>query len=208
MSVTRTTTISRRTRWVLASALAVLPGAYAGLSASQADGKAAAPTFNADVAPIIFEKCASCHRAGAVGAMALTSYREVRPWARSIKARVAKREMPPWSADPRFGHYMNDQSMTQQQIDTIVKWVDAGSPEGTGPAPAMPKYADGGWRMIFGRPPDVVLEMPMEYELPAEGQIPVFRMWDKNPFKEDIFIQALQIQPSDLSVTHHSALTG
>src|SRR6476469_3935717 len=64
------------------------------------------PTFNADVATIVFEKCASCHRPGAVGAMPLTNYREVRPWARSIKSRVVKREMPPWSADPRFGHFL------------------------------------------------------------------------------------------------------
>ena len=61
----------------------------------------------------------------------------------------------------------------------------------------MPKYVDGGWRTINGRGPDVILEMPMEYELPAEGQIPVFRVWDKNPFKEDVFVQALQIRPSN-----------
>jgi len=167
-----------------------------------------APTFNRDVAPIVFEKCASCHRPGAVGAMSLTSYREVRPWARSIKARVSKREMPPWSADPRFGHYLNDQSLTQAQIDTITAWVDGGMPEGGGPAPEMPKYVDGGWRTINGRGPDIILEMPMEYELPAEGQIPVFRVWDKNPFKEDVFVQALQIRPSNPSVTHHSSLYG
>src|SRR3954453_7970400 len=153
------------------------------------------PTFNADVAPIVFAKCASCHRPGAVGAMSLTSYREVRPWARSMKARVTKREMPPWSADPRFGHFLNDNSLTQAQIDTIAAWVDGGMPEGTGAAPAMPKYEAGGWRTINGRGPDVIIEMPMEYELPAEGQVPVFRIWDKNPFKEDVFIEALQIQP-------------
>jgi mono/diheme cytochrome c family protein len=170
--------------------------------------QASSPTFNADVAPIIFEKCASCHRAGAIGAMSLTSYKEVRPWARSIKARVTRREMPPWSADPRFGEYINDISLTQRQIDLIAAWVDGGAPEGSGPAPALPKYPEGGWRLINGRGPDVILEMPMTYELPAEGQIPVFRVWDKNPFKEDVFIQALQIQPSDPSVTHHSALYG
>lgn len=177
-------------------------------SSATLSAQAPAPTFNADVAPIIFDKCASCHRAGAVGAMALTSYREVRPWARSIKARVTKREMPPWSADARFGEFLNDNSLTQAQVDLIARWVDAGSPEGPGTAPPMPTYADGGWRMVEGRPPDVVLEMPMEYELPAEGQVPVFRIWDKNPFTEDVFIQALQIQPGDLSVTHHSALYG
>jgi mono/diheme cytochrome c family protein len=172
-----------------------------------ADG-AAAPTFNSDVAPILFEKCATCHRPGAGGPMSLTSFKEVRPWARAIKARVTKHEMPPWSADQRWGDYMNDTSLTQKQIETIAAWVDGGMPEGAGSAPPMPKYDDGGWRLVNGRPPDVILEMPTEYELPAEGQVPIFRVWDKNPFKEDVFVEALQIRPTNRAVTHHSALYG
>src|SRR4051812_2403430 len=168
----------------------------------------AAPTFNKDVAPILFEKCATCHRPGAGGPMSLTSFREVRPWARSIKARVTRHEMPPWSADSRFGHFSNDISLTQQQIDTIAAWVDRGMPEGAGSAPALPKYNEGGWRLVNGRPPDVILEMPTEYELPAEGQVPIFRVWDKNPFTEDVFVEALQIRPTNRAVTHHSALYG
>jgi len=169
---------------------------------------AAPPTFNADVAPILFEKCATCHRPGGGGPMSLTSFAEVRPWARSMKARITKREMPPWSADPRFGHFSNDISLSDKQIETITKWVDAGMPQGTGTAPAMPKYPDNGWRLVNGRPPDVILDMPMEYELPAEGQVPIFRLWDKNPFKEDVFVEALQIRPTNTAVTHHSALYG
>src|SRR5262249_45397269 len=169
---------------------------------------AATPTFNHDVAPILYTKCATCHRSGAGGPMALTSFKEVRPWARSIKARVSKREMPPWSADPRWGDYRNDISLTDQQIATIGAWVDGGMPEGAGPAPAMPTYPDGGWRLVNGRPPDIILEMPTTYELPAEGQVPIFRVWDKNPFKEDVFIEALQIRPTNRQVTHHSALYG
>lgn len=171
-------------------------------------GQTAAPTFNADVAPIVYRSCTTCHRPGAVGAMPLTSYREVRPWARSIKARVVKREMPPWSADPAYGHFKNDGSLRPAEIDLIARWVDAGAPEGTGPATPLPNYPAGGWRLVDGRPPDVVLEMPMDFPIPAEGQVPVFRMWAENPFKEDVFIQALQIQPTDPSVTHHSALYG
>jgi mono/diheme cytochrome c family protein len=187
--------------------------ALAAITASRASVRlsadtATAPTFNRDVAPILFEKCATCHRPGAGGPMTLTSYREVRPWARSIRARVTKREMPPWSADPRFGHYTNDTSLTQQQIDTIAAWVEGGMQEGAGSAPALPKYPDGGWRLVNGRPPDVIIEMPTEYELPAEGQVPIFRVWDHNPFKEDVFVEALQIRPTNRAVTHHSALYG
>ena len=188
----------------VALAAAVASGGTARISA-QGD---APPTFNADVAPILYEKCATCHRPGAAGPMALTSFVETRPWARAIKASVTKRAMPPWSADPRFGHFMNDISLSDKQIETIVKWVDGGMPAGAGPVPAMPKYPEGGWRLVNGRPPDVILEMPMEYELPAEGQVPIFRVWDNNPFKEDVFIEALQTRPTNPAVTHHSALYG
>ena len=187
-----------------AAAVAAVTFSSATVQVSAAD----APTFNKDVAPILFEKCATCHRPGAGGPMALTAFSEVRPWARAIKARVTKHEMPPWSADPRFGAYTNDTSLSQKQIETIAAWVDGGMPEGTGSAPAMPKYDDGGWRLVNGRPPDIILEMPTEYELPAEGQVPIFRVWDKNPFTEDVFIEALQIRPTNRQVTHHSALYG
>jgi hypothetical protein len=116
--------------------------------------------------------------------------------------------MPPWSADPRFGHFSNDISLSEAQIATITKWVDGGMPVGSGSAPPVPDYPEGGWRLVNGRPPDVILDMPMEYELPAEGQVPIFRLWDKNPFKEDVFVEALQIRPTNPAVTHHSALYG
>jgi len=189
-----------------AATLAVV--GYSRTAVTVAAQTGSAPTFNADVAQILYEKCATCHRPGAGGPMSLTSYREVRPWARSMRTRISKREMPPWSADARFGHFSNDISLSDKQIEAITKWVDAGMPEGTGAAPAMPKYPEGGWRLVNGRPPDVILDMPMEYELPAEGQVPIFRLWDKNPFKEDVFVEALQIRPSNLAVTHHSALYG
>ena len=198
-----------KTWWRIGCAVAFAAIAVpSGTVAVSAAATPVAPTFNGDVASIIFEKCATCHRPGAGGPMALTSFREVRPWARSIKARVTRREMPPWSADPRWGDYRNDISLTQKQVDTIAAWVDGGMQEGAGPAPALPKYPEGGWRLVNGRPPDVILEMPMEFEIPAEGQVPIFRVWDKNPFKEDIFIEALQIRPTNPAVTHHSALYG
>ena len=195
-------------RKVLFGLAVVAFAATAGSRATVSVQAQAGPTFNKDVAPILYNKCATCHRAGAGGPMALTSFKEVRPWARDIKTRVQKREMPPWSADPRWGDYRNDISLTQQQIDTITAWVEGGMPEGAGPAPVVPQYPDGGWRLVNGRPPDVILEMPTEYELPAEGQVPIFRVWDKNPFKEDVFVEALQIRPTNVAVTHHSALYG
>ena len=98
--------------------------------AGRADAQpAAAPTFNKDVAPIFYANCITCHRPGEVAPMSLRTYDEVRPWARSIRQKVSTRQMPPWFADPAHGAFANDARLSQPQIDTIVKWFNAGSPE-------------------------------------------------------------------------------
>src|SRR2546428_10968030 len=89
-------------------------------------------TFTKDVAPILQDKCQACHRPNSIAPMSLQTFDEVRPWARSIKTRVAVRQMPPWHIDKTVGiqHFKNDASLSDEQIDTIVGWVDAGSPQG------------------------------------------------------------------------------
>ena len=89
-------------------------------------------TFAKDVAPIFQEKCEGCHRTGEMAPMSLVTYEQVRPWAKSIKQRVAARQMPPWHLDPNVGvqKFANDMSLSQKQIDTIVQWADAGAPQG------------------------------------------------------------------------------
>src|SRR5262245_53645540 len=87
-------------------------------------------TFSKDVAPIFFANCAECHRPGALAPFSLLSYKEARPWARSIKEKVLNRQMPPWGADSRFGKFENDHSLSQNEIDTIAAWVDGGAQEG------------------------------------------------------------------------------
>src|SRR5947207_12284793 len=90
------------------------------------------PTFTKDVAPILQDKCQACHREGYIAPMSLVTYEETRPFARSIKTRVAARQMPPWHIDKTVGiqHFKNDRSLSSEQIDTIVRWVDAGAPKG------------------------------------------------------------------------------
>src|SRR5437773_7490258 len=128
-----------------------------------------APTFTKDVAPILYSSCVACHRAGEVAPMSLVSYDEVRPWAKSIRLKVANREMPPWGADPHFGTFKDDRSLTDEQITTITKWVDAGAPKGSdADLPVVPAFATG-WS--HGEP-DVVIEMPVDFEIPAEGELP------------------------------------
>src|SRR6476646_5858414 len=108
------------------------------------------PTFSKDVAPIFQKKCQECHQPNSIAPMSLITYQAARPWARSIKERVATRQMPPWHIDKTVGvqHFKNDMSLSDEQIDTIVKWVDAGSPAGDPkdmPAP-IALSTDNGWK--------------------------------------------------------------
>ncbi len=157
-------------------------------------------TFTKDVAPILYKSCAECHRPGEIAPMSLLTYQETRPWAKSIRERVVERSMPPWSADPRYGHWANDPRLSQQEIDTIVAWVSAGAPKGDDKdLPPLPKFTEG-W--TIGKP-DVVLEMQEEYTVPAEGTIPYLYFSMPTGFTEDKWIQAMEIRPGNRSVVHH-----
>ena len=187
----------KRVLSVLFGSLAVIGTAYA--------APATAPTFSKDVAPIVFNNCASCHRAGEVAPMTLTSYDDVRPWAKVIKSKIMSREMPPWGADPAHSLKMrNDRSLTQTQIDTIVAWVDGGAPKGSdADLPAMPKFAEG-W--TFGREPDAILEMPVDFSIPAGGELGVQMFYSKVPWSEDRFAETLEIRPGNRAVVHHAGV--
>src|SRR5215510_5487602 len=100
------------------------------LSGSRTATTAAATTFTKDVAPIVQKNCQVCHRPGEVAPMSFMNYKEVRPWARSIREKVVNREMPPWFADPKHGEFSNDCRLSQKEIDTIVAWIDGGAKEG------------------------------------------------------------------------------
>src|ERR1700741_1377687 len=107
----------------------------------------AAVTFTKDIAPIVFENCAVCHRPGEIAPMSLLSYKEVRPWAKSIREVVAERKMPPWLGGPPYGDFSNDRRLSQKEIDTIVGWVDSGAKEGDArDLPAAPAFSDVGWK--------------------------------------------------------------
>jgi hypothetical protein len=167
---------------------------------------APAPTFNKHVAPILYSNCVTCHRPGEVAPMSLLNYSEVKPWGRAIKEKVLARDMPPWYADPQYGQFRNNRRLAQADIDTLVAWVDADSPEGDGTAPRPPEFQQG-WTSAMTRPPDRVLELPFEFQLPANGDVPTFTVWLKLPFREDVFIEAIEFRPGNRSVLHHSSVT-
>ena len=186
----------------------VFVGTLAVIATAQAAGPAPAgtvPTFTKDVAPIIFNNCTSCHRTGEVAPMTFLSYEDVRPWAKVIREKTRSREMPPWGADSAHSLKMrNDRSLTQQQIDTIAAWVDGGAPKGSdADLPPLPKFAEG-W--TYGREPDYVLEMPIEFTIPAEGELGVQMFYSKVPFTEDRFAEVLEIRPGNRSVVHHAGV--
>jgi hypothetical protein len=190
---------------ILASVLLVGAVVFASGSVTAAgdtEQTAAAPTYTKDVAPILFKNCTSCHRPGEVAPMTLQSYEDTRPWARAIKQKVVRREMPPWFADPNHGQFKNNRLLSTEDIDTIARWVDAGAPRGNPTdMPAMPKFAEG-WQ---GGEPDHVFVMP-EFKVPAEGEIPMMNFWVQNPFKEDVFVEALEMRPGNPSVVHHGRI--
>ena len=179
-------------------------GAEASAQAAQQNRTAAAdtnaPTFSRDVAPIMFNKCASCHRPGEVAPMALLSYADARPWASAIKQRVSTGAMPPWHADPAHGTFRNDLRLSDREIDTIVRWVDGGAREGDRAAlPPLPKFPEG-WQIGT---PDAVFEMVQEFDVPASGEIPYQYFEVPTNFTEDRWMQAGEVRAGDRAHVHH-----
>lgn len=159
-----------------------------------------APTFSRDVAPIFFEHCTACHRPGEVAPMSLLTYKDARPWARSIATQVAKGAMPPWHADPSIGHFANARRLSDTQKATIARWVDAGAPEGDPKdLPQAPAYPPG-WNIGV---PDAVVEMQEDYPLPASGEVPYLYFEVPTNFAEDRWIQAWEVRPGNPAAVHH-----
>jgi len=182
------------------------------ITALCAAGNQPKATFNKDVLPIMQKHCQNCHRSGEVAPMSLITYQEARPWARSIKERVASRQMPPWHIDKSVGvqKFKNDMSLSEDQIETIVRWVDAGAPQGDPkdlPAP-KPLVTDNEWKAVrdgFG-PPDLVVKSP-EYTMPAQHQDVWFRPMSDIPLAESRWVKLVEIRPTNLKsrkIIHHS----
>jgi len=176
--------------------------------AASAQQPASAPvTFSKDVAPILQKSCQTCHRPGAIAPMSLLTYQDARPWARSIKAKVTAREMPPWYIDRHIGinKFKDDPSLTESEIATIVRWVDAGAPAGNAADMPAPRQFSDVDKWHIGKP-DMVVSLPKPYELKAEGPDEFYDV-DVDPgFAEDMYISAVETKPEPYSfkVVHHA----
>jgi mono/diheme cytochrome c family protein len=174
------------------------------LSASiiASSGGAKNVTFNKDVAPIFYKNCAECHRSNDIAPMPLMTYKQARAWARSIKEKIVKREMPPWSPDPKYGEFTNDHRLAQKDIDTIVAWVDQGAKEGDAkdllPTPEF--TSTDGWRL--GKP-DAVFDIGQEFTVNANTPDTIQSFIVPTNFKEDKWVTAAEILPGNRKVVHH-----
>jgi len=157
-------------------------------------------TFHKDVEPILQKHCQECHRPGEIAPFSLLSYKDARPWAKAIRGDVLTKKMPPWFADPKYGHFVNDRSLSQDELATLVAWVDSGAKEGDmRDAPKALAFVDG-WNIPK---PDVVLSMSEPFHLPAKGDVPYQYVVLPTKFTEDKWVQMAEARPSDRMVVHH-----
>jgi len=168
-------------------------------------------TFAKDVAPILQEKCQECHHSGSMAPMSLVTYEETRPWAKSIRQRVVTRQMPPWHIDTTVGvnKFKNDMSLSETQINTVVRWVDAGAPLGDPKdMPPLKQWANTDeWKGAkeLGAPDIVVKSEP--YTMAAHHQDVWWRREADIPLTEPRWVKAVEIRPGSVAgrrITHHA----
>jgi Copper type II ascorbate-dependent monooxygenase, C-terminal domain len=161
------------------------------------------PTFYKDVLPILQEKCQSCHRSGQPAPMPLMTYEETRPWAGKIAAAVDMKMMPPWFADPRYGKFSNDPSLSAEQIRTIGAWADAGARAGNVHDAPAPRQWSESWNIAH---PDAVLRMPKPVPIPAQGEVEYTYEIAATHFAEDKWVQMVEVRPSSPAHVHHAVV--
>jgi hypothetical protein len=161
---------------------------------------AADVTFNKDVLPILQQHCQMCHRPGEVAPMSLLTYGDARPWARAIKLAVLSQKMPPWQVEPQYDHrFSNATRLTERERDTLAAWADSGAAEGDPhDKPASVTFTDG-WNLQ----PDMIVEMPTEFQVPATGTVEYQYMLVKANFPEDAWVKAAEMRPGNSKVVHH-----
>lgn len=157
-------------------------------------------TFNHDVAPILYSHCVSCHHPNDIAPMSLLTYKDARPWAAAIKEAVVTRKMPPWKADPHYGHWSNDARLSQAEIDTLVSWVNGAKIEGNPKdLPAQPVFSSG-WK---AGQPDAIIAIP-EFHLDKSGPDEYSYITVPTGFAEDKWIVSAELRPGNRRVVHHA----
>jgi hypothetical protein len=135
--------------------------------------------------------------------MPFLTYNETRPWAKAIREAVTARKMPPWFADPKYGHFANDRSLSSSEIDTLVHWADAGASAGDPKDGPAPRRWPEGWNIGT---PDAIVEMPNAFPIPARGAIDYQYVILPAHFTKDMWVQNVEVRPSDRAAVHHAVV--
>jgi len=161
-----------------------------------------APTYCRDVAPIVMTHCTGCHRAGEVAPFALTNFAETSKRAEQIAEVVEARYMPPWKAEPGFGHFFDERRLSDDEVAIVKAWAEAGAPEGNAEdLPPLPDFPEG-WQL---GEPDLVVEFPEAFEIPADGgNIIRYFALPLPPEATGRYVSACEFQPGNRRVVHHS----
>jgi len=188
---------------VIASLLALMStGAAADQPGATADS-AAGVTFNNEIAPLLFQKCADCHRPGEVAPFALLTYADAKKRAHQLQTVTTDRFMPPWKSVAGHGTFQGERRLTSDEIALIARWVEQGGPEGAAAdLPPLPKFPEG-WRL--GQP-DLVVTMPVDYELPAEGPDVYRNFVLPLEIPAGKYIKAAEFRPANRRIVHHAVL--
>ena len=157
-------------------------------------------SYSEEVVPILKEKCVACHRPSGIGPWAMTDYNMVRGFAPMIREVIRTGRMPPWHADPAYGRFKNDRSLSVEEIRTVVHWVEAGAPRGEGPDP-LEALEHNYPRWTLGEP-DLIIEIPPT-EVPATGIVEYQYHLVENPLDKHKWVQATEVLPGDPSALHH-----
>ncbi len=157
-------------------------------------------TFNADIAPILHNRCASCHRPGQAAPFALLTYQDAAKRAPLLRAVTQTRYMPPWHAEPGYGSFSGERRMPDAEIELVAAWAEAGAPEGSGQAPEPPSSSEG-WAL---GEPDLVVRMTEPFTVPADGPDIYRNFAAPVPTTEDKWVRAIEFRPGARSVVHHS----
>jgi peroxiredoxin len=174
------------------------PGCFIGRV--RQDVKSSEVTYSKHIAPILQNRCVECHHAGAIAPFSLTTYEETIGWVDTIREVIREQRMPPWHASPEYGNFVNDSRLPERDKKLIYDWIDNGAPEGDPKdLPRTIQLAEG-WRIPR---PDLVVSIPKPYQVPSQGTVPYEFVVVDPGFKEDKWVQAAEIRPSNRGVVHH-----
>jgi hypothetical protein len=180
------------------------PAAGLAIDVIAAPAPAAIANYAQDIAPLLQEKCANCHRPGGIGPWAMTSHQMIQGFSPMIREVVLTKRMPPWHADPQVNRFKHDMSLSIAEAQRLVHWIDAGAPRGEGDDPLL-SVVQPAVEWELGEP-DLIVDLPA-YSVPATGSLDYQILTVDNPLDHDVWVRAVQIVPSDRQVLHHAIAT-